>query len=159
MKSKRAATPHKEIAVAVVWHEGRLLIGKRRSDQMLGGLWEFPGGKRREGESLEQTAIRELREETGLEIELEAPYCAVEHAYSHFSITLTAFRARYTSGEARPNSTDELRWVALEELEAYPFPAANKRVIEAIVEAERASTPDERATAPDERASAQGVER
>ena len=133
MKSKKSATPHKEIAVAVIWRDGQLLIGKRKVDQMLGGLWEFPGGKRRADESLEETAIREIREETGLEIELGAPYCTVEHAYSHFSISLTAFRATYRSGEALPHSTDELRWVRLDELDAFPFPTANKRVIEAIV--------------------------
>ena len=132
LKSKRPKVPHKEIAVGVIWRDERILIGRRRTDQMLGGLWEFPGGKRKPDETLEQTALREIREETDLEVRIDARYGQVKHAYSHFKITLTAFRCQYLSGQARPRSTDELRWVRLGELDQYPFPTANKRVIAQI---------------------------
>lgn len=131
-KSKKAPTPHYEIAVGVIWKGDKLLIGRRRTDQMLGGLWEFPGGKRKPGETLAETAAREILEETSLKVKVGAPYMQVKHAYTHFKITLTAFHCDYRSGTAMPHSTDELKWITLDEIEDYPFPKANKTVIEAI---------------------------
>lgn len=137
VKSRRPPVPHKEIAVGVIWRGDKLLIGKRRSDQMLGGLWEFPGGKRNLNESLAEAALREIREETGLTVRIVETYCQVKHAYTHFKITLTAFRCEHLSGEAHPNNTDELRWVAPDELDRFPFPRANKKIIAAIRELSR----------------------
>lgn len=131
-KSKRPPTPHYEIAVGVIWKGDELLIGRRRTDQMLGGLWEFPGGKRKINETLAETAVREILEETALTVTIGAPYCVVKHAYTHFKITLTAFKCDYVSGKEKPRSTDELTWISLDEIDRYPFPTANKRVIEAI---------------------------
>ena len=129
VKSKKAPVPHYEIAVGVIWKGDRLLIGRRRTDQMLGGLWEFPGGKRKAGERLEATASREIEEETGLQVAVEHPYCRVKHAYTHFKITLTAFKCRYLSGTAVSHSTDELKWISLGEIEDYPFPHTTHPVI------------------------------
>lgn len=140
VRSQKKRTPHYEVAVGVIWHDGRLLIGRRRTDQMLGGLWEFPGGKRETDEPLEETARREIHEETGLEVRVGPPYTVVQHAYSHFRITLTAYRCTPIGDRVRllasPRSADELRWVTPEELDAYPFPRASLKVIERIREAE-----------------------
>lgn len=131
-KSKKKAVPHYDIAVGVIWKKNKMLIGRRKSDQMLGGLWEFPGGKQEQGESLEKTVARECKEETGLTVTVTDAYCTVKHAYSHFKITLTAFRCEFVSGRATPKSTDELKWITLDQLDDFPFPTANKKVIEAI---------------------------
>ncbi len=140
VKSRAKPIPHHEIAVGVIWRRGRILVGRRRADQMLGGLWEFPGGKRRPGESLAETARREILEETGLEVVLdETPYAVVEHTYSHFRITLTAFPCRSDRGRPVARSTDALRWVRLPDLSALPFPKANLAVIDAIRRAHGAS--------------------
>ena len=137
VKSKRKPVPHYPIAVGIIWKDGKILIGRRRQDQMLGGLWEFPGGKQQPGESLEETAKREIEEETGLRVHVTSPYCQVNHGYTHFKMTLTAFRCEWVAGEAKPVSTDELRWVRLDELDDYPFPKANIKVFEAVRNYER----------------------
>ena len=132
-KAPKAAVPHYDIAVGVIWKRGKILIAKRRQDQMLGGLWEFPGGKRRPGEPLRRTARREIREETGLVVRIAGrPYALVEHGYAHFTISMTAFRCAWVSGRARAHSADELRWIRPEELDDYPFPRANRKIAEAI---------------------------
>jgi A/G-specific adenine glycosylase len=136
VKSPARRTPHHEIAVGVVWRGDRILIARRRDDQMLGGLWEFPGGKRGQDEPLAETARREVKEETGLQVSVGDPYAAVRHAYSHFKITLTAFRCRAPGRKApRPITSAEVRWVGLDELDRFPFPRANLTVIRAIHEA------------------------
>lgn len=126
--SAARATPHYDIAVGVVWKRGRILIARRREDQMLGGLWEFPGGKQQPGETPAETVVREVREETGLAVRVGDPYATVRHAYSHFRITLTAFRCEWISGRARPRASAELKWVLPADLAQYPFPRANRRI-------------------------------
>jgi A/G-specific adenine glycosylase len=124
--------PHYRIGVGVVWKKGRLLIARRHETQMLGGLWEFPGGKRLKGEPLSQTVQREVWEETGIRCDVETPYVTVKHAYSHFKITMTAFKCQWRSGRALPKAAAELKWIRPEALVDYPMPNANRRVVEAM---------------------------
>ena len=130
---ERKPVPHREIAVGLVFDDdGRLLIQRRPDDAMLGGLWEFPGGKQEEGEALEATCRRELREELGVEVEVEAPFYTLDHAYSHFTITLHAFRCRLVAGTPTSEEGQPLRWVALDALADYAFPRANRALIEEL---------------------------
>lgn len=132
-KSKGKKIPHHIIAVGLVVNEsGKLLISLRPEDAMLGGLWEFPGGKNEPGESLEETVIRELREELGVEAKISEKYMQLKHAYSHFKITLHAYWCFIVSGEPEPNWGTELKWVGLDQLEEYPFPKANKTLVEGL---------------------------
>ena len=124
--------PHQTIAVGVIWKRGKILIARRDERQMLGGLWEFPGGKCRKGESLRHAALREILEETGLKVRVGDPMITLKHAYSHFHITLTAFRCEWVSGVARPNASTALKWIAPRELARYPFPRANRRIAELL---------------------------
>ena len=103
---------------------------------MLGGLWEFPGGKRKGRESLKETVLRETKEETTLSIAVRKKYCQVKHAYTHFKITLTAFKCDCLSGTAQPLASDDVKWVSLEKIDRFPFPKANIEVIKAIKEDE-----------------------
>ena len=130
--AKATRTPHYRVAVGVVWKRGRILIARRGEEQMLGGLWEFPGGKQERGESLEQTAIREIAEETGLQVAVTGCYATVKHAYSHFRITLTAYRCEWRAGTARPKSAVELRWIEPARLADVPMPRANRRIAERL---------------------------
>ncbi|MBT3377045.1 MAG: A/G-specific adenine glycosylase [Lentisphaerae bacterium] len=130
-KSPSKPVPHYDIAVAVILDQGNVLIARREESKMLGGLWEFPGGKQESGEALAGTAVRETREETGLDVEIVTTLCTVKHAYSHFRITLTAFVCTVRGGTLcipRP-----FAWVGLDELDRYPFPKANTRVIAALL--------------------------
>ncbi|HKK08596.1 MAG TPA: A/G-specific adenine glycosylase [Gemmatimonadota bacterium] len=137
----RGPIPHHDVATAVVWRDGRILVTKRPPEGLLGGLWEFPGGKVEPGEGPEEAARRELREELGIEVEIGEPLGKVEHAYSHFRITLHAFHARLVSGEPEPREADALAWVEPDGLDAYAFPAANLRLIERLRGGERTPPP------------------
>ncbi len=132
VKGKRAPVPHYDIAVGVIWKKGRILIARRKESAMLGGLWEFPGGKRQSAETWPQALVREVREETGLQVGVGLPYCTVDHAYTHFKITLKAFYCDYISGRLSAKESEEVKWVTLDELDQHPFPSANKQVIAAI---------------------------
>ncbi|MFQ5529663.1 MAG: A/G-specific adenine glycosylase [Gemmatimonadota bacterium] len=133
LRRRRAALTHHDIAVALIWHSGRLLIQRRPEQGLLGGLWEFPGGKVETSESPEQAAVREVLEETGLSIRLEGPAGVIDHAYSHFRITLHAFHAElddeHTAVEQRAAETERRRWVRPAELDAFAFPTANRRLL------------------------------
>ena len=131
-KASRKQTPHYDIACGLVWRRGRLLIDQRKLDGLLGGLWEFPGGKVESGETPAQAARREIREETGIEVEVGEKIAAVDHAYTHFRITLHAFTCRYVSGEARAIGCASIRWVHPSELDRYAFPKANRLILEKL---------------------------
>lgn len=131
-KSKKPPTPHYTIAIGVVFCKGKVLIGQRKTDQMLGGLWEFPGGKQEDNEVLEQTVRRELLEECNIVVDVKHCIKVVKHAYSHFKITLHAFHCDYVSGTLESKSAEQLRWVRVDELDEYPFPKANKAVLDVL---------------------------
>ena len=135
VRAPRRKVPHHDVAVGVIWRRGRILIGRRRTDQMLGGMWEFPGGKREGDETLEEAARREIAEETGLDVTVGDPYGTVRHTYSHFKISMTAFSCRAPRGRPVAASADELRWVAPAELDRFPFPKASLRVIALVRDA------------------------
>ena len=130
----RRDRPHKSIAAGVVWRDGRILIARRPQDGLLGGLWEFPGGKIEAAESPPEAVVREVREELGVEVEPADKIAAVDHAYSHFSITLHAYHCRYVRGTPRALGCDAFAWATPAELEGYAFPAANKQILERIIE-------------------------
>ncbi|MEB3356260.1 MAG: A/G-specific adenine glycosylase [Synechococcales bacterium] len=133
MTESRSPVPHKTIGVAVIWDgQGHILIDRRRQDGLLGGLWEFPGGKVEPGETVTACIQREIREELGIEIGVGDRLTTVDHAYTHFRVTLVVHHCQHLSGEPQPIECDEVRWVKPEELEQYAFPKANERIIQAI---------------------------
>ncbi|MEQ9089997.1 MAG: A/G-specific adenine glycosylase [Balneola sp.] len=136
-KSKAKKKPHKEIGVGIIEREdGKLLIALRPEDAMLGGLWEFPGGKQEKGESIQQTIERELKEELGVEVHAYKEFMNLKHTYSHFSITMHAWFCTLIQGYPKPKSSQEIRWVERAELEEYPFPKANKVLTERLMDDE-----------------------
>ncbi|MGK7908751.1 MAG: A/G-specific adenine glycosylase [Synechococcus sp.] len=138
MKSPKTQRPHKQIAIAIVVRQspnspGRnggveLLIDRRPEEGMLGGLWEFPGGKIEVGETAAECAVREVKEEVGLDVEMLASLGAVDHAYTHFSVTLNAYICRYMDGVPQPLEVADVRWVSFEQLKDYAFPVANQKI-------------------------------
>jgi A/G-specific adenine glycosylase len=128
-----ARTPHYTLAAGVVWKRGRLLIARRHERQMLGGLWEFPGGQRARGGTLAQAAARAIREETGLEVSVGPRFATVRHAYSHFRVTVSAFRCEWRAGVARPTSAVALKWIPPAALTGYPMSRVNRRIAEALL--------------------------
>jgi 8-oxo-dGTP diphosphatase len=116
------------IAVAVVEHEGRFLIGRRPEGVPLAGLWEFPGGKVELGEKAEQAAVRETGEETGLAVEPLGRFPEHVHQYDHGRVHLVFVACRLvdpSAAQPRP----PFCWVAREELASYAFPEGNRGLI------------------------------
>src|SRR5262245_54637012 len=91
-----------DVSAGLVFRDGQLLITRRHADAHLGGLWEFPGGKRESGETFEQCLVRELREELGIEVEVGEVLESVTHAYPEKTVHLKFFRCRWKQFEPRP---------------------------------------------------------
>lgn len=129
---KKVRTPFYEVAAGVVRKNGKILIARRLENGLLGGLWEFPGGKKEAGESLKETLRREVAEELGVRISVGGELGSVKHAYTHFRIRLTLFDCRYQSGRPRALGCSNFRWVRPKEISQYAFPAANKKLFDTI---------------------------
>lgn len=138
VRTPRRTVPHLTVAVAVIPRNRRFLIARRPEEAMLGGLWEFPGGKQEPGESLEQTVVREVREETGLDVAVQRLLGTVQHAYSHFRVTLSVFRCLPRDGQQPRTSAanTDLAWVTLEEIAAYPIPKASHKILALLRDAD-----------------------
>ena len=133
MTEAKKPVPHKHIGVAVITDaQGKILIDRRKQEGLLGGLWEFPGGKIEPGESAEDCVKREIKEELGIEIEVGSRLITIDHAYTHFKVTLNVFNCTHLSGTPQPLESDEVKWVTLDEIDEYPFPKANSQIIDAL---------------------------
>jgi A/G-specific adenine glycosylase len=133
VKDTPPPVPFQVIGVGVVRDDsGRVLIDQRLQEGLLGGLWEFPGGKQEPGEAIEATIRRELREELAIEVTVGEELITVEHAYSHKRLRFVVHLCRWLAGEPQPLASQQVRWVAPEQLASYPFPAANARIIAAL---------------------------
>jgi A/G-specific adenine glycosylase len=122
------------VAAAIIWKDdSHVLIAQRKLDDMLGGLWEFPGGRLEDGESLAQCLRREIREELGLSVEVGELVTSVRHAYTHFRITLHAFQCRSMEGLPVALGCADWRWVEPADLANFAFPVADQKVIAALL--------------------------
>jgi A/G-specific adenine glycosylase len=128
-KSPTRKVPEYPVSVGIIVKEGNTFyIQKRPSTGHLGGLWEFPGGKARKGETPEQALHRECREELGCEVEIIRSLPVVRHAYSHFKIEMSPFICRLKGEDVHPQEGLPFRWVTVDQLADYPFPAANHQI-------------------------------
>jgi len=125
--------PHLDIAVGVIVRDGPSVFIQRRPDQkMLGGLWEFPGGKVEPGETPEQALHRELREELDVEVSGVRELTTVRHEYTHLKVTLHVFLCELGLQEPKPLAAKESCWTPIRALREFPFPRANRKVIEVL---------------------------
>jgi mutator protein MutT len=121
-----------DVSAALIFRDGKLLITRRHSHAHLGGLWEFPGGKREPGETFAQCLVREIREELGVTIAVGELLESITHAYPDKTVRLEFFVCRLQAGEPEPLGCDALRWVARSGLANYEFPAADARLLEKL---------------------------
>ena len=121
-----------EVAAGIIAHEGRYLIARRKAGAHLGGLWEFPGGKRETGETLEECLHRELWEELNVRISAPTPFQIVRHEYPEKVVELHFFCCRIATGVAIAMDCAELRWVYPHEMASFEFPPADRPVIAAL---------------------------
>ncbi len=127
--TRRPRTPHYTVTAAVIRREGRVLIAQRPLDGLLGGLWEFPGGKLQDGEDLVSCLQREIYEELGVEVRVVGLIGVYQHAYTHFKVTLHAFTCELSNGsQPRPIQALDLRWVAPEDLPAFPMGKIDRQI-------------------------------
>jgi 8-oxo-dGTP diphosphatase len=118
-----------EVSAALIFRDGRLLITRRHARSHLGGLWEFPGGKREAGETFEGCLVREIREELGVEISAGELFDEISHDYPEKSVHLKFFICRLLAGEPQPLDCAAVKWIEKSELAEYQFPAADARLL------------------------------
>ena len=129
-RTRTRVLPHLQVAVGILSDaDGRLFMQKRQPKGMLGGMWELPGGKIESSESPQQACLRELKEETGVTVSVGEQVARVEHAYSHFRITLWAFLCRVLEGEPVSQKGLLTEWVEPDALEQYAIPRATRRIL------------------------------
>jgi 8-oxo-dGTP diphosphatase len=114
-------------ACALVDADGRVLIAQRPEDKTLAGLWEFPGGKIEDGERLEQTLIRELKEELGITVSEAclAPLTFASHSYPDFHLLMPLYVCRRWEGTVTALEGQQLVWVKPNRLRDYDMPPAD----------------------------------
>ncbi len=110
-----------------------ILITQRPLDGLLGGLWEFPGGRIAEGETPEEACIRHIAEAVNLSVTNLRYLTQVKHAYTHFKIVVDVFQCDYQAGELALNGPIDAKWIPVEEIAQYPFPRANHKFIPLLV--------------------------
>ena len=124
-----------EAVVAIIRKNGKLLIQKRPPKGLLADLWEFPGGKRKSGETLEEALHREIMEELHTEVQAEKFLIRVQHAYTQFQVTLYAYECRLKN---MPRLNKNLhRWVTLRDMKHYPFPSGSAKIIKHMEQSEK----------------------
>ena len=122
--------PHYIIVTGIIWRDSKFYIQKRDEKSMLGGLWEFPGGKVKNKESLEGALKREIEEECGIIPIIKKKIGFVDHSYSHFSISLHCFHC--IEGEEKIQFSKKRSWITHKEIGLYPFPKANHKLFTLI---------------------------
>ncbi len=121
-----------EVSAGLIFRAGKLLITQRLADAHLGGLWEFPGGKREADESFEHCLARELREELGVTVGVGELFEEITHQYPEKSVHLKFFLCRLLDGEPRPVGCAAVKWIDCTGLDAHEFPPADAHLLERI---------------------------
>jgi mutator protein MutT len=121
-----------DVSAALIFHRGKLLITRRHARAHLGGLWEFPGGKREPGETFKQCLVREIHEELGVTIAVGRLFESITHPYPEKTVHLKFFVCRLLAGKPQPLGCKALKWVGKSELADHEFPAADARLLKKL---------------------------
>ncbi|HTX79111.1 MAG TPA: A/G-specific adenine glycosylase [Longilinea sp.] len=130
----RRSVPHITVTAAVIHRDGKVLITRRPSKGLLGGMWEFPGGKVEAGESLEDGLKREISEELLAKIEVGDYIGEFHHAYTHFKVTLHAYHCTLAGNEPQAVEASDLQWVGVKELAGFPMGKIDRRISNLLVQ-------------------------
>jgi len=132
IKLKNKKKPHYSVAAGIIWKNKKIIISKRKSNGLLGGLWEFPGGKIINDETPEECLKREILEEVNIKIKNINFLGTVKHEYSHFSITLNSYECSYKSGNIKAIECTNVKTINFEQIENYAFPKANHKIFQLL---------------------------
>jgi len=135
---KRRPVPHKDVTAGIIRNgNGQVLIVQRPAEGLLGGLWKWPGGIRENGENLKASLRRTVLEEMGVRIQVGRLMTTVDHAYTHFRITLHVFECRLKNGEPQTLTCRKWRWAAVQRLNRFAFSKADRAIIQALTAEKR----------------------
>ncbi len=129
VREKKPRRVHYDVTAGVIRRGSRILLAQRYPEGLLGGMWEFPGGKKEPRESLEECLRREIREELGIDIAVDEPIGSVNHAYTHFQFTLHGFHCRYIGGKVRNLGCADWKWIRPAEISSYALPGADRKLL------------------------------
>ncbi|HEY62425.1 MAG TPA: A/G-specific adenine glycosylase [Anaerolineae bacterium] len=129
----RMKTPHYTVTAGILQKDDHILIAQRPMKGLLGGLWEFPGGKIEPNEDLTACLRRELLEELDVQVEVGDEYGKYKHAYTHFRITLYAYKCRLTRGEPIAKEHSQVRWVSIGELPDFPMGKIDRQIAKKLI--------------------------
>jgi A/G-specific adenine glycosylase len=121
VRMEKSPLPHIQVTAAVINKDSQVLLAKRPSKGLLGGMWEFPGGKQEKNETLPETLKREIKEELDANIQVGEHLGTYQHAYTHYKVTLHAYQCRLMSEDLKMNYHTDLVWAPLETLHSYPM--------------------------------------
>ena len=119
-----------EVAAALVFRNEKILIARRPSGVHLAGLWEFPGGKREQGESFESCLQREIWEELDCGIAVGSLVFKNVHSYPEKTVDIRFYHCKLTQGEPRAIECDALEWITKDQVGDYSFPEADVALLE-----------------------------
>ena len=122
-----------EVSAAVITRNGKVFIQQRPHSGLMGGLWEFPGGKRQPKETEEECLTREIQEELSIPIAISKKMMTIKHSYTQFRVTLNVFWCPWKSGRIRATQCEQWKWVKYEDLNHYTFPAANAKIVKVLL--------------------------
>jgi len=128
------ASPEYHVAVGIIYKDNCVLIIQRQTNGLLGGLWEFPGGRVNLGESAPQACCRKIKKKLNLDVEVTSLLTRIHHAYTHFKINMDVFECRLKSGAITLNGPADYRWSPVIEIDQFPFHAANHKFIPLLKE-------------------------
>jgi A/G-specific adenine glycosylase len=130
----KPSTPHYTVTAAVIRQDGKILIAQRPPNGLLGGMWEFPGGKLQPGEDLASCLQREIKEELCLEVQVGGSLGVYKHAYTHFRVTLHAFACALAGGD-QPQLQEHtaIKWITPADLAGYPMGKIDRQIANQII--------------------------
>ncbi|MDA0709743.1 MAG: A/G-specific adenine glycosylase [bacterium] len=132
VKAAKKARPHHTLGAAIVWRKNKVLITQRPQEGLLGGMWEFPAATQKAPESLQETCLRGALETVGIRVQILNRFRSVEHAFTHFSITLHAFQCRHVKNKTQALSCDNFAWVSLPELSDYALSRTSRKLADLL---------------------------
>ena len=133
VKIKKKPIPKYKFVVGIIHKNGRVLIVRRKSTGLLGGLWEFPGGKIKKGENTVNACSREMREKVNVTISQTEFVTEIKHAYTHFKIKMEIFKCQYSSGKISLKEHQDFRWITINEISDFPVHRANLKILPYII--------------------------
>lgn len=132
VRKEKSPQPHLQVTAAVIEKDGRVLLAKRPPDGLLGGMWEFPGGKQENNETLPETLEREIKEELDAVIQVGEHLGTYHHAYTHYKVTLHAYQCHMVSEDLKMQYHTDLVWVPLGSMQSYPMGKLDRIISEQL---------------------------